>query len=128
MLDVTVDDAVEPKVMEEDEEYTIRIVSARVTESDKGRFLIPRFEIVDEPYAKEFTMVLRLPDNEMTPKQKNEAKWRLKCFYEAFDFMPRGEYDPGTELPGLEASAILGVSESDEYGEQNYVKRLLVRR
>jgi hypothetical protein len=127
MLDLKIDDAVEPKVVPADEEYVLRIVSAGVTKSDKGVYLIPRFEVQGEPYSKEFTHPFRTDFENMSEKDANNAKFRLSQFFNCFRFNYRGgEFDPADQLPGLQGPAILGVKETDEYGEQNFVKKFVV--
>ena len=86
LLDVDVGDAVEPKVMPAGEECKLRIVGASITTSDKGTFLIPRLEVTDEPYAKEFTHVLTIPEDDMDEKRLNQCKYRLDEFYRTFEF------------------------------------------
>ncbi len=125
MLDLDVGDAQEPITVAADEERKLRITSCHVTESDKGTFLIPRFEVIDEPFAKEFTSPLRIPTDDLGEKELNRAKWNLKVFFETFEFEVRGEFDPKDDLPGCEGWAILGIRESDDYGEQNTIKRYL---
>ena len=126
LLDVDVGDAVEPKVMPAGEECKLRIVGASITTSDKGTFLIPRLEVTGEPYAKEFTHVLTIPEDDMDEKRTNQCKYRLDEFYRTFEFSPpAGGYEPEDALPGCEGWAILGIRESDEYGEQNTIRKFL---
>ena len=124
-LDVDTSSAVEPKVVEADEEYEIRIVGATVNNDKNGKpYFLPRFEIVGEPSAKEFTKFMRLPHDEMNDKQRNNCLWQLKCFYEAFGITsPIGDEN---DIIGETAYAILGVNSDEEYGDQNYVKKFVV--
>lgn len=129
MLDIQVDDAVEPHVVAADEEYRLRIVGGHVTKSDKGTFLIVRFEVKDDPYSKEFTNVYSVDFNGMSAKQANDAKWRLAQLFKACKFNYRGgALDPDEDLKGLELSAVLGIKTQEEFGDQNYIKKLILPR
>lgn len=129
MLDIQVDDAVEPHVVAADQEYRLRIVGGHVTKSDKGTFLIIRFEVKDDPYSKEFTSVYSTDFENMSPKQANDAKWRLAQLFKACKFNYRGgALDPDEDLKGLECTAILGVKSSDDFGDQNTLKKLIIPR
>lgn len=128
MLDLDIDDAVEPTTVDADEEYRLRITSAHVTKSEKGTYLIPRMEVKGFPTAKEFTHVLTVPDPDVhSEKDLNRHKWNMSEFFKAFGFNYRGgEFDPSDDLPGLEGDAILGVRDDEQYGEQNFIKKLTV--
>ena len=125
IIDVDVSDAVEPMVMEPNEEYKIRIVDVRVDVDKNGHdYFMPRFEVVDQPTAKEFSRFYGLPHADMDPKQLNNCKFALKTFFEAFGIDPANGVDPEA-MKGLEAWAILGVKEDAEYGAQNIVKKFV---
>jgi len=125
-LDVDVSDAIEPKAVPGEEEYEVRIVSIDQRINKSGNpFIFPRFDIPTEPSAKDFTKYLPLPHSDMTDKQVNNTKWGLKSFFDAFDVDPSGQIDL-EDLIGKTAWAILGVSEDEEYGEQNFIKRFVV--
>lgn len=130
MMDLAkdIDNAKEPMVVEADQEYKLRIVSCRVGENKNGDpYLLPRFEITSEPYAKEFTKYLAVPHSGMTEKQRNGTAYALQTFFRAFEFDHSRPFDPEEDLIGLEGWALLGVEESEEYGESNFVKKFLVR-
>ena len=124
-LDFDINDAVEPTAVAGDQEYKIRIVDCRkdYDKNDKP-YLLPRFEIPGEPTAKDFTRFLRLPHAGQSPKEMNNTKWTLKNFGECFDVDLSQLNDP-TELIGAEGWAILGLEESDQWGQQNTVKKFL---
>ena len=129
MLDIQVDDAVEPHVVAADEEYRLRVVGGRVTQSDNGTFMVVRFEVKDDPYSKEFTNVYRTDFENMSAKHANDAKWRISQFFKACKFNYRGgALDPDEDLKGLELSAVLGVKTQEEFGDQNFIKKLILPR
>lgn len=124
IINIPVEDAIEPIAVAPDEEYELSIVSVKLgTDKNGYPYLLVRFEIPDVPESKEFTKFLRLPHPDLSPKQHNKALFDLKCFFEAFG-LPAGELDIDT-LPGMSGYALLGLEESDEYGEQNYVKKFV---
>lgn len=128
ILDLTnynVPEAEEPTAAEAGE-YEIRIIECDgVRENEAGNpYILPRFEIPSEPTSKDFTKYMALPHDDMDPKKLARTLATLKNFGAAFgiDFSRQIEFD---ELPGLTGWVILGVENSDEYGDQNYIKRFI---
>lgn len=128
LLDIDVGDAQEPKVMPADEEYQIRIIDAR-TDIDKNGdpYMMPRFEVVDQPLAKDFTHFLRLPHKGMDEKSLNRYQWSLKVFLECFGLPTQGQLDV-EDLKGKVGWAILGVKDDETYGESNTVKKFIASK
>jgi len=125
LLDVDVSNAKEPKVLDSGSEVKLRITGVTV-DNDKNDepYMMPRFEIVDEPMAKDFTHFFRLPHDGLDEKQMNRAKWNLKVFYEAFEI----DSSHGVETDDLQGAtgwAILGVGDNQEYGEQNFIRKFV---
>lgn len=113
----------DPIVMDADSEVQLRIIACdHKNNKDGNPYILPRMEVIDEPLAKEVTKYLGLPHPGMDEKQLMRAKNALKHFFNAFDVPEK--FDP-EDLVGMEGWAILGVEESDEYGESNYVKRFV---
>ena len=124
-IKIDVDDVVEPYAMDADSEVELRIVDVREgTNKNGGPYLMPRFEVVGEVAAKEFSYYIGLPTDDMTPKARNAAAYKYKAFCEAFGLDASEEQNPEDWI-GLEGVAILGLEESAEYGEQNYIKRFV---
>lgn len=129
ILDYNLDDVVEPRTAPADSEQELRIVDVRVDNDKNGHpYMMPRFELVDDPYAKEFSDFLRLPHEEQTAKEANRTKYRLKNFYEAFGV----DYSRGVtpeDLKGKTGWAILGLRESSLDGEdENHIRRYVIPR
>lgn len=129
VLDLTqhnMDSVVEPQAVDEGE-YKIRLIECEgVKENSSGNpYILPRFEIIDEPTSKDFTHYMALPNADMDAKQMNKTLARLKLFGEAFgiDFSRAVDFD---ELAGLEGWAILGNKDDAEYGPQNFIKKFIV--
>jgi hypothetical protein len=113
-FDINFDDVQEPYAVKPNEEYKLRIVDICIDYDKNGNpYLLPRFEIVDEPYAKEFTKFFRLPCTDMTPKELNNCKFALKRFFEAFEIPTSGGTIDTDDIIGLEGWAILGIEEDD---------------
>jgi len=120
-----VEDAVEPIVMDADEEYQLRVISCDVKMNKNDEpYMLPRYEVVDEPLAKEITRYFPLPFKGMDEKKLNSAKLQLSRFFEAFNYDPGAEFD-SEDLIGLTGWAILGVETDDQYGDSNYIKRFI---
>ncbi len=118
-------DVVDPYVMDADAEVELRIIDVSQANDKNGNpYIMPRFEVVGEIAAKEFSYYLGLTTEAMTPKQKNASASKYRAFCTAFEIDHSEEQEPEDWI-GLEGVAIVGVSESDQYGEQNYVKRFV---
>jgi len=125
LLDVSVDDAQEPKVMPADQEYKLRTTRGTIdTDKNDEPYMMVYFEVVDEPLAKDFSHFFRLPHEEMNEKELNRAKWNLKIFGEAFGIPSLQGLDE-SDLGGFEGWALLGVREDDVYGEQNFIRKFI---
>jgi len=127
-LDINLTDTKEPKAVPANEEYQIRLLGI-VSGTDKNNYpyILPRFDIPDHPSSKDFTKFLYLPREDATEKELNVIKWGLKTFFEAFDIDHNQQIDCD-RVGGKTAWAILGVSEDEQYGEQNYIKRFITTK
>jgi hypothetical protein len=123
LVEDNLDDSVEPTIADADTEVEIRIVSIK-QDLDKNQqpFILPRFEIPDDPYSKEFSKFISLPNPEMSKKQLNNCRNALKAFFTAFDVDYSGDIEL-EDLVGRTTWAILGAGDDEEYGEQNYIKK-----
>ncbi len=120
-IDVT--DVVDPYAMDADSECELRIIDVRQDNNKNGDpYLMPRFEVVGEVAAKEFSYYMGIPTDSMNAKQVNAAASKYRKFCLAFGIDAADEQDPEDWI-GLEGVAILGLEETPEYGEQNYIKR-----
>lgn len=116
----------DPVCVAADSECKLRIIEVTYKDSDKNgnSGLLVRFEITDEPLAKDFIRYFTLPSAAMDEKKRESSKRGLKHFGEAFgiDFQRPFEVE---ELVGLEGWAILGVEANEQFGDQNYIKRFV---
>lgn len=119
------ENAQEPVALDEGE-YKVRIIECDgLRENTAGNpYILPRFEVVGEPLAKDFTQYMALPTADMDAKKSERVRAGLKKFCICFglDF---GQFDTD-ELQGLEGWVMLGKSFDDQYGEQNFIKRYVV--
>lgn len=127
-IDIDTSDAVEPKAVEPGE-YKIRITGFRkdgqgqvVRTSQSGnRFFILTFDIPSEPTSKGLSKIFSLPTEDTEPKRLNAIKWELECFKKAFGLVDLNL----NSMIGREGYAILTLTESEEYGQQNEVKKFI---
>lgn len=129
LLDIDVTDAQEPIAIPAGDEVKLRIVDCRKdVDKNDNEYILPRFEVVDQPLAKDFTKYIGLPNTEMNEKQVLKAKWNLKSFYLSFGIDSSKPVNPEEDFLGLEGWAILGLEDNPEYGEQNYIKKFVAGR
>lgn len=136
LLDPTalgLDDAQEPKALEKGAEVELLITNVvNGTFKDKNDDSIEHeyyrvvCDIPDEPFAKAISHMLTVPDSNMTEKRRNAAKWDMKCFLGGLiDFDATRPFNPLTDWKGKRFWAILGKTESDEWGEQNNIRKIV---
>ena len=124
-LDFDIEDAQEPTVIPANTEVQLRITSAeKGIDKNNHPYLLTRLDTPDDPMVKEFTYFLGYPHKDMDERKANNAKWKFKVFFEAIGVDP-ADVETTEDLQGATFWAIVGVSESDEYGEQNYVKKVI---
>ena len=120
-----VGDAQEPVIAPADEEYKLRVVAVKVdTDKNDNGYMLPTFEVVDNPLVKEFTRFFSTPRDDMDEKKLNSCKLQLKRFFDAVGFEPGPNFDT-EQLIGLKFWAILGVEEDEKYGASNYIKKFI---
>ena len=125
ILKVNLSDVKEPTIIEANTEVTLRIISVKEGVDKNGNnYIQPVFEVPEVPEAKSFSYFLSIPNDQMDAKKKQNSGWRLLQFLTAFGVNSDGEIDL-EDLIGLTADAILGVESSEQYGDQNYVKRFV---
>jgi len=128
LLDIDTSDSQEPTTVEPGE-YKIRITGFRkdnegkvIRTSEAGnKFFITVFDIPDEEFSKGLSKMFMVPTPEMEPKRLNAVKWDLECFKRAFGLAEINF----SNMVGKEGYAILGVSHSEQYGNQNEVKKFV---
>lgn len=130
ILDLTgqgMDDVPELRLADANEEYQIRIINIiQGTDKNDDDYIMPFFEIIDEPEIQEFSKYMSLPNQEtQTKKDFDNARRDLNDFAACFNFS-WGTPVSLTDLKGEAGWAILGKSKgNDEYGPQNTVKQFI---
>jgi len=127
-LDYNLDDVPELNA-KEDGEYELRITDAEIKLNENANstwfgsdMLIVRFEHIEDPNAQDVTKVFRLPPKDMNEKEANKLLRQLKYFTSAFGISNMANVD---DLVGATGWAMLKVTESEQYGEQNEVVRFV---
>lgn len=124
-LEGQISEAPELEVLPRGTEVKARIVNVR-TGIDKNDFsyFMPVFDVPAEPLVKEFSdFFTDLVDlDKLGEKAQAGALRKIRIFGEAFGIDWSKPFD-FEEFIGLEGWVILGISKSDEYGEQNSVDR-----
>lgn len=116
----------------EEGEYELRIIDAEIKTIQKvdsawygAQMVLVKMDIPEDPNSKDITHTIFLPKEGDTEKEMAQRLRGLKIFCDAFGY----DYSNGInveDLKGLTGWALLKVEESDEYGEQNRVKRFVI--
>jgi hypothetical protein len=113
-------------------EYLLRVTSAEIPE---GRnYLLVRFEVTEDPYAREITKFFNLPGAGRNEKEENRNRGMLLRFFSAFDIDPAGNYNVSEQAPGgflgREGYAMVSAPTDDGkgYGPQNRISRFNPRQ
>lgn len=126
-LDINPTEAQELEAVEAGE-YELTILSAELKDSAKqpGKQMIElAFKIEGGPVnAKTLREWLHIPTADDDEGKKNSKLLRIKNFCECFDYDPSNGLET-EDLIGLSGKCILGVESSDEYGDQNRIRRFL---
>jgi len=114
----------EPTVHPDGEEAELRIISFMKNNDKNGNaFVMPFFEIPEDPYSVEFGDYMPLPQGEMSPKEKNSAILNLQSFSEAFDIDFSGQLDIKADIVGKTGWAILGVGKDKDGNPTNKIRK-----
>lgn len=124
-VQMSFDDVYEPKSLKEGE-YHLRILDAKIKNSAKtgGDYLNVRFEVIDEPEAKDVNHVMMFPTQQDDKKRANNRKAAILSFLKAFGLDTSGAIDPDAFV-GATGWAILTEEADPEYGTQNRVRKFV---
>jgi hypothetical protein len=121
------DNTPEPKALEKGTEAELRVLEVREGVDKNGHdYVMPTLDVPDFPEVKDFTYFIGLPHSGMTPKQLQQAKWKMKSFCLAFGLPTSGKSDPVDDWPGARGWAILGYEENEQFGDRNYIAKLIM--
>ena len=125
LSNMNIKDTADPIVINADSEIEVRILEVKMdTDKNGNPYILPRFEVVGEPLAKDFTKFLSIPTQKLDPKKFENAKRSLKNFGLCFDIDFDIKQDVN-DMVGKTGWVIVGVETTDEYGEQNYIKKFV---
>ena len=125
----SLDDSQEPYALKDGSEAALRIIDVRFdTRDDNSSYYTIRMEVPSEPFSKEITDWLNVPNRELDAKRLNVARRRMLHFMQCFSIDTTQLSDPLEDWPGQEGWAILNLSKSDQYGEQNRITKYIVPR
>ena len=129
-IDSAVENAQEPVAVDAGSEVKLRIIGVTVAKDKNDLdYVMPRFEIVGNDLAKDFTKFLHIPNNDakeaMDAKKFTRTAWSFKEFLATFGIDASRPGDPEDDWVGLEGWAIVGLEKSSQYGEQNFVRKFV---
>lgn len=118
--------APEPKMLPTGSEVKARIINIRTGISDKNdcRWYMPTFDVPSDPMVIEFNDFFWDLDREkLDDKAYQRALYKFKTFADAFGIDYSRPFSWEDDLPGKEGWIIVGIRKSDEFGDQNSVKK-----
>ncbi len=121
--------AEEPKVLLAGSEVKARIVGIRTGISEKNdcTWYSPIFDVPEDPMVMEFSDFLwDLDQVKLDPKSYARAVYKFKQFATCFGIDFSRPFSWEDDLVGLEGWMILGLKKSEEYGDQNSVKKYII--
>ena len=123
--------APEPKMLPVGTEVKARIISVRSGVSDKNdcTWYQPVFDVPNDPMVSEFNdFMWELNKEKLTPKQFARELYKFKQFATAFGIDYSRPFSWEDDLPGKEGWVIVGIKKSEDYGDQNVVKKYVVKK
>jgi len=121
---VDLDDTFEPEVLEAGSEVELVITSMLIDTNKNGdRYMMPFFDVVGQPTVKDITDYMELPHEGMAPKDKNNAKLKIRDFGVAFGIDFASSLDIKNDVVGKTGYAILGVGKDRDKNEANSIRK-----
>jgi len=130
-MEQQIEDAPEPKVLKAGTEVEARIISVRTGTSDTNdcNWFTPVFDVPNDPMVMEFNdFFWELDKDKLTEKQLQRSMYKFKNFIQCFGIDISRPIDLVDSLPGHKGYIIVGLRKSEEFGEQNTVKKYIVRK
>lgn len=126
-----IEDAQEPTVLKAGTEVSARIIAVRSGISDKNDcvWYMPTFEVPGEPMVSEFNdFFWELDKAKLTDKEFARGLYKFQQFAKAFGIDYSRPFDWEDDLVGKEGWMIVGARKTEEWGEQNTVKKYIAPR
>lgn len=124
-------DAPEPKTLTAGTEIKARIIAVRTGVSDKNdcKWYSPVFDVPDDPMVIEFNAFFwELDEDKLSKKEFSRTLFQFQQFAKCFDIDYSRPFNWEEDLIGKEGWLIVGLKKSDEYGDQNTVKKYIAGR
>lgn len=127
-LEKEISEAPAPKVLARGTEVKARVIGIREGISDKNdcqwRQVI--FDVPDDPMVTEFNdFMWELDKEKLDAKQYQRSLYQFQQFAAAFGLDYSRPFDWEGDVVGLEGWLIVGLRTSDDFGEQNTVKKYI---
>ena len=128
-LDLNLDQVTEPKVLDADREYQLKIENVEIKES-KGEktagqsMIMLRCSAQDEPDTQGIFENIMLPSQQLDDDKNMQRKRQLKRLVEAIGLDPARGFNID-ELKGETFWAVLGVEDDAQFGKRNVIKRYM---
>ncbi|MBU2685642.1 MAG: hypothetical protein KKF27_20565 [Gammaproteobacteria bacterium] len=124
LSNVNINDTFEPTVKPAGEEAKLRIVGFLSDVNKHGnRYIMPFFEVTDDPQCKEFSHYIELPHDGMSPKEANNAKLAMQGLSGAFDIDFSSQLDIKNDVIGKTGWAILGIGKDVDKNPANTIRK-----
>jgi hypothetical protein len=128
-IEQSIANAPEPSCLEAGSEVKARIITVRSGISDKNecKWYSVVFDVPDEPMAMEFNdFFWELDQTKLTAKDYQRSLYKFKNFSAAFEIDYSRPFSWEDDLVGKEGWVILGIKKSEQYGDQNTIKKFIV--
>lgn len=128
-LNLDVNDAQEYKSVAEGE-YQLRITAAEIKTSKNtgGDYISVKCLIMgDDPFTKDINHTLMIPTGKDDVKQANNRKLAIRNFMQAFD-IETGNQINVEDWVGKTGWVVLVEEHTDQYGDQNKIRRVIVKK
>uniref|UniRef100_A0A6M3LP08 Uncharacterized protein n=1 Tax=viral metagenome TaxID=1070528 RepID=A0A6M3LP08_9ZZZZ len=124
---IDLNDRFEPGVYPQGKEAQLRIVSfMKDIDKNGDEFIMPFFEVIEDPYCKEFGDYIPLPSDKFSPKKNNESKNKIIALSTAFDIDFSTTIDIKNDIVGKTGWAILGIGKDQDDSPVNRIKKYVV--
>lgn len=121
---VNLDDTFDPEVLPAGEEVELVITSMLFDTNKNGdRYMMPFFDVVDQPTVKDITDYIELPHERMAPKDLNNAKLKIVSLGQAFSIDFSGQLDIKNDVVSQKGFAILGVGKDRDGNPCNTIRK-----
>ena len=121
---VDLNDTFEPEVLEDGAEVQLVITSMLIDDNKNGdRYMMPFFDVVDNPTVADINDYMELPHDRMAPKDMNNAKLKIQNFGVAFGIDWSSQLDIKNDVVGQTGWAILNVKKDRDKNPVNGVRK-----